>query len=490
MKRKHFYIIFIIFLISIFYVEINQNVGKPRFYKNFINKVIPGTLRQKVKEVLFNRSYKIEKLQYDLNVSENRASKFEEQINLKNKKIHKLLNEYKQFIEFTVIEEDKKLSQGNYELKLKKFITSDLLVGKNITKFPRSTAYIHYYESNLFIVSGDGIISYEKLDNFIEQKNVKAKIIKSNILKMIKDPSFQEHSFIGVKDINIIDGLIYLSYSSKIKDNCRNTSIIRGKLNYEKIYFEKFFSPKECVTDGGEFGIKGYWSTGGRIVNKDKDSIYFTHGTYGNEPLAQNKNSILGKILEINKKNQNYNLVSIGHRNPQGLTKDENFLIETEHGPSGGDEINIINTSDPEVKNYGWPISSYGEHVGWDRDEKKRKKFYKLAPLHKSHEKYGFIEPSKTCVPSCAISQIVKLSDNFLSKGSKAIAFGTLGSSGDNLRNSLNIYEFDNNYKNIVKETNIVLNKRVRDMIFVEERQTLVLYLEDIGEIALINKIN
>ena len=42
-------------------------------------------------------------------------------------------------------------------------------------------------------------------------------------------------------------------------------------------------TPSQCITDGGDFGIKGYWNTGGRIVNKDDNYIYFTHGTYGSE---------------------------------------------------------------------------------------------------------------------------------------------------------------------------------------------------------------
>ena len=80
----------------------------------------------------------------------------------------------------------------------------------------------------------------------------------------------------------------------------------------------------------------------------------------------------------------------MGTRNPQGLalTKDGRYVIETEHGPNGGDEINLIDLSE-EYQNFGWPVSSYGDH--WDKD------YYDLhgeyAPLHKSHSDYGFIEP-------------------------------------------------------------------------------------------------
>ena len=54
----------------------------------------------------------------------------------------------------------------------------------------------------------------------------------------------------------------------------------------------------------------------------------------------------------------------MGHRNPQGLLIDKTnkFVLATEHGPRGGDEINLINLETNSLPNYGWPISSYGTH--------------------------------------------------------------------------------------------------------------------------------
>ena len=56
------------------------------------------------------------------------------------------------------------------------------------------------------------------------------------------------------------------------------------------------------------------------------------------------KNSYLGKIILINKLNKDLGLFSVGHRNPQGLLydKENDIILSTEHGPWGGDEINII----------------------------------------------------------------------------------------------------------------------------------------------------
>ena len=62
------------------------------------------------------------------------------------------------------------------------------------------------------------------------------------------------------------------------------------------------------------------------------------------------------------------------------------YFFSSEHGPKGGDEINLIRLDKKdELQNFGYPVSSYGDHYdGKFRDE---------APLNKSHIKYGFIEP-------------------------------------------------------------------------------------------------
>ena len=70
--------------------------------------------------------------------------------------------------------------------------------------------------------------------------------------------------------------------------------------------------------------------------------------------LAQDKDSPFGKIIKININTSNYEIVSKGHRNPQGLLYDKNndLIVSTEHGPYGGDEINL-NLNTKKVKNFG-----------------------------------------------------------------------------------------------------------------------------------------
>ena len=99
--------------------------------------------------------------------------------------------------------------------------------------------------------------------------------------------------------------------------------------------------------------------SGGRMEPYLNHSILFTVGDYRQWSEAQNIDSILGKILELNIQTLDYKVFSLGHRNPQGLMVDNATLniFSSEHGPVGGDEINIIKKD----SNYGWPIASYGD---------------------------------------------------------------------------------------------------------------------------------
>ena len=102
---------------------------------------------------------------------------------------------------------------------------------------------------------------------------------------------------------------------------------------------------------------------GGRIAFGPDRYLYITTGDAESPNLAQDKNSLNGKILRIKddgsipEDNPFGNAVySLGHRNPQGLAWDKNgTLWETEHGPSGiqtgNDEVNLITKGG----NYGWP---------------------------------------------------------------------------------------------------------------------------------------
>ena len=142
----------------------------------------------------------------------------------------------------------------------------------------------------------------------------------------------------------------------------------------------------------------GYLSQSGIISKFKNNHLLYTIGDYRavgekKSSLPQSIESLRGKIIEINKKTKNFKILSLGHRNPQGLyfDKKKDIIISSEHGPKGGCEINLNFLSDNKIKNFGWPISSYGEHYNSTLIVNENAK--KDSPLIKSHSKKGFVEP-------------------------------------------------------------------------------------------------
>lgn len=91
---------------------------------------------------------------------------------------------------------------------------------------------------------------------------------------------------------------------------------------------------------------------GGRLEIGPDNKLYVTIGDAGNPDLAQDINSLNGKILRM-EDNGSFLIFSTGHRNPQGLAWHENgTLFEAEHGQTANDEVNLIE----QGKNYGYPI--------------------------------------------------------------------------------------------------------------------------------------
>jgi glucose/arabinose dehydrogenase len=150
-----------------------------------------------------------------------------------------------------------------------------------------------------------------------------------------------------------------------------NTVIVRGKLNASNEWTDQqviFRSPSELyVASGVHFGSRFLWDK--------QNHLFFTLGERGTMQNAQDLKNPLGKIHRINddgsvpKDNPFANkpdalgsVWSYGHRNPQGLAWDPvtGKLWESEHGPGGGDEINIIEPG----KNYGWGVISMGSQPG------------------------------------------------------------------------------------------------------------------------------
>jgi glucose/arabinose dehydrogenase len=160
--------------------------------------------------------------------------------------------------------------------------------------------------------------------------------------------------------------IIYLTAGVHIEgDAGGNTALYCGELNGNSLSNLKLLYKGKSNTKKGQ-----HW--GSRIVFDYKGHIFFGIGDRGNRDVnPQDLNRDGGKIYRLNldgsipKDNPFADqegalkaVYSYGHRNPQGMTinPETGEIWENEHGPKGGDEINIIQKG----KNYGWPVITYG----------------------------------------------------------------------------------------------------------------------------------
>ena len=175
---------------------------------------------------------------------------------------------------------------------------------------------------------------------------------KMGMLGIAQDPDFKKNEF------------IYIAYDYRITPAAGDASppfrmrIVRYKLDDDN----KLVEPKVLIED-----IPASVNhTGCRLVFGPDGKLYITTGDADRPPASQQLNSLAGKILRLNpdgsvpkdnpfvgKEGARPEIWSYGHRNPQGLAFEPGTgrLLDTEHGPGGGDEINWIEKG----ANYGWP---------------------------------------------------------------------------------------------------------------------------------------
>ena len=163
-----------------------------------------------------------------------------------------------------------------------------------------------------------------------------------------------------------INNLIYFTISSQEGEGTGgNTALYIAKLLDTKIINLRLLYKAFPNTKKGQ-----HW--GSRIVFDNSGHLFFSVGDRGNRDInPQNIELDGGKIYRLNldgsvpndnpfktKRGSKSAVYSFGHRNPQGLVihPETGILWEHEHGPRGGDEINIPKKG----KNYGWPTITYG----------------------------------------------------------------------------------------------------------------------------------
>lgn len=175
------------------------------------------------------------------------------------------------------------------------------------------------------------------------------------------------------------NNLVYFCFT-EARGNGRGQSLGRATLHENKLgLVQVMFRSNATNNSNIHFGC--------RIEFENSNQLLLSIGDQNDSEEAQNSSSHLGKILRMNDDGSNVQIFSSGHRNVQGIARrpGTNQIFSSEHGPRGGDELNILRAGE----NFGWPLVTQGEPAG---------------PLGESAP--GFIDPIISWTPAIAPSGI------------------------------------------------------------------------------------
>ena len=216
----------------------------------------------------------------------------------------------------------------------------------------------------------------------------------------------------------------------------------------------------------------------GSRIAFDDTHLYFSIGDRGNRPNGQNLETHAGSILRLNVdgsvpqdnpfvdvEGARNEIWSYGHRNPQGLVWDgvNQRLWSIEHGPRGGDELNLIERG----ANYGWPIISYG------------KEYASFRSVGEGTHKEGMEQPKKFYIPSIAPGSLMQYTGEAFPEWQGDLFAGAL-----KLRH-INRIELDEEGNAIVEERLMEdLNERIRALL--QSPEGWIYFSTDSGNIYVI----
>lgn len=260
----------------------------------------------------------------------------------------------------------------------------------------------------------------------------------------------------GLFDIKLapdyeLSGWLYFSYSKNV-DGEGATTLSRAKLKANALV-----DWQDLLVTQSRTGKSVHF--GGRIAFDGQGHVFLSVGERGERDNAQNLSNHAGKVLRLNvngtvpddnpfagNKKALPEIWSYGHRNPQGLFYNQQTtqLWEVEHGPRGGDEINLVTKG----KNYGWPVISYG------------KEYWAPLQVGEGTHKQGMEQPVKVYVPSIATSSLIQYQGDLLKGWQDKLLVGALK------QQHLNIVTLDDNGQSVDEQKLLrTLNSRIRNVI-------------------------
>ena len=242
-------------------------------------------------------------------------------------------------------------------------------------------------------------------------------------------PEVQAQNQGGMMDVSIHpdyeeNGWIYLTYSKPNDGDNTATAVARAQLDgFSLVNLEEIFVQDRYSSPGRHYGSRIAWANDGKM--------FVSIGDRGADPpRAQDLGDHAGKLLRLNDdgsvpEDNPYigqdgvlpEIFSYGHRNIQGLVVDPETgdIWGTEHGPRGGDELNLIEATN----NYGWPTASLGRSYG---DE------WQFHNGTEARQIEGMVDPIYELLPTHAPSGLALItSDQFPNWEGNLLAGGLRG---------------------------------------------------------------
>ena len=240
--------------------------------------------------------------------------------------------------------------------------------------------------------------------------------------------------------------------------------VVVENVNYDRINqkinrVKTWLVTKPCVP------ISAVQHTSGRFAVIDSKSAYVTIGDLGYTQISnRKKRGDLGSIFKVS--STSVSKFSQGHRNAQGiLLYNGKDLLAAEHGPRGGDELNLIKAG----SDYGWPFVTYGQPYGPGD--------YVRPTKTGTHA--GFVEPLKYWVPSIAPTELVQLPKSGWGDWSNQLVLGTL-------REQVLVFIAIDERFAVTNTVNVDIGERIRDLEVLSTGELVA--TTDSGKLLVINQ--
>ena len=322
--------------------------------------------------------------------------------------------------------------------------------------------FVESIHGEIYMFGGMGnIVKMNLADGFVQE-------VATNLDQIIQDQEYT--SFVNGSDYSSRMGLRDSSFDKKnnlilitaikkdFTKNCFTLGVLSAELNQEKLNFSWVYNIRDCYENFNSH------HAGGRI-KPFNDGYLLTVGDFKlpeDFKLEINEESDLGKILFIDQ-SWNSNIFSSGHRNPQGLIIKGETILSTEHGPFGGDELNIVK----EGANYGWPSSAYGFTYG-------------LENIYELDHDEQYEEPIYFFTPSIGISELTVYEGKEFPRWNDFILITSL--------KDMTIYtlKLDSEGRSIIHVGEIYVDERIRDITIANDGRLIL--AGDLGSLIIVNR--